>query len=63
MKAKIYALLAALATISLGTAAENTPKIAWWPTLEQAREEAARTGKPIFLVSAAPHCKNVSGMW
>jgi hypothetical protein len=38
-------------------------KIAWYATLRQAREEAKRTGKPILLVSAAPHCHNTPGVW
>ncbi len=38
-------------------------KIAWYGTLEQAREDAGRTGKPILLLAAAPHCHNISGVW
>ena len=38
-------------------------KIAWYGTLRQARDEAKRTGKPILLVSAAPHCHNTPGIW
>lgn len=52
-------LLLLLATL----AAAAAPKIAWWPNLEQARTEAARTGKPLLVLSAAPHCRNISGMW
>jgi arylsulfotransferase ASST len=37
--------------------------IAWYSVWEDARREAARTGKPILLVSAAPHCSGVGGMW
>lgn len=55
--------LLALLLLPVTAVAETTPKIAWWPTLEQARAEASRTGKPIFLLSAAPHCRNISGMW
>ena len=47
----------------LTASANPTPKIAWWPTVEQGRAEAARTGKPIFLLSAAPQCHNVPGIW
>ena len=43
--------------------AEQPARIAWWPTVEQGRAEAARTGKPIFLLSAAPQCQNVPGVW
>jgi Spy/CpxP family protein refolding chaperone len=37
--------------------------IQWFATLESARAEARRTGRPILLVSAAPHCSGVSGIW
>ncbi|MFP6739389.1 MAG: hypothetical protein VCD34_11685 [Planctomycetota bacterium] len=37
--------------------------IAWYGTLQSALGEAKRTGKPILLVSAAPHCHNISGIW
>ena len=37
--------------------------IQWFATLESARAEAKRTGRPILLVSAAPHCSGVSGIW
>ena len=37
--------------------------IQWFATLDSARAEAKRTGRPILLVSAAPHCSGVSGIW
>ena len=37
--------------------------IQWFATLESGQDEANRTGKPILLVSAAPHCAGVSGIW
>ncbi len=37
--------------------------IAWFATWKSGLAEAQRTGKPIFLVSAAPHCGGVSGIW
>lgn len=37
--------------------------IQWFTSLEQGRAEAARTGRAILLVSAAPHCGGVSGIW
>jgi hypothetical protein len=37
--------------------------IQWFTTWEAGKQEAARTGKPILLVSAAPHCAGVSGIW
>ncbi len=44
-------------------AAKAPAGIQWFATLASARAEAARTGRPIFLVSAAPHCAGVSGIW
>ena len=37
--------------------------IQWFATWESGLDEATRTGKPILLVSAAPHCAGVSGIW
>jgi hypothetical protein len=37
--------------------------IQWIPTWTAGRAEAVRTGRPILLVSAAPHCAGVSGIW
>jgi hypothetical protein len=41
----------------------SPPAIAWFSTLEDGLAEARRTGKPIFFLSAAPHCAGVSGIW
>ena len=38
-------------------------RIAWFGTWTGGLAEAARTGRPILLVSAAPHCHGVSGIW
>lgn len=38
-------------------------RIAWFGTWEEGLAEAQRTGRPILILSAAPHCHNVSGMW
>jgi hypothetical protein len=37
--------------------------IQWFATWEGGLKEARRTGRPILLVSAAPHCAGVSGTW
>ena len=37
--------------------------IQWFATLEGGLREAKRTGRPILLVSAAPHCAGVPGIW
>lgn len=46
-------------------AAASTPPngIAWFATWESGLREAQRTGRPILLLSAAPHCAGVSGIW
>jgi len=46
-----------------GVASSSQGGIAWFGTLKSALTEAHRTGKPILLVSAAPHCHNISGIW
>ncbi len=37
--------------------------IQWFATWDAGVAEANRTGRPILLVSAAPHCAGVSGIW
>lgn len=37
--------------------------IAWFGTWDRGLAEAKRTGRPILLISAAPHCHTVSGIW
>ncbi len=37
--------------------------IQWFATWAQAKAEAKRTQRPILFTSAAPHCRNISGMW
>jgi hypothetical protein len=46
-----------------GTEAKAEGAIQWYATWESGRREAERTGRPILLVSAAPHCAGVSGTW
>ena len=63
-------LCAAMAVMTVSTAfvqgeeqATVTPRIAWFGTLESGLKAAERSGKPILLISAAPHCSGVSGVW
>ena len=50
--------------IAPATASINYPAgVAWWGTWEGAMEEASRSGKPILLLSAAPQCQGVPGLW
>jgi len=49
-----------------GPGTVNVPqgeRIAWFGTWEGGLAEAQRTKRPILLVSAAPHCHNVPGIW
>lgn len=61
MKSVLGMLFVCMATAVL--AAEPTPRIAWYGTLATGLEEAARSQRPILLVSAAPHCLGVPGIW
>ena len=46
------------------TVSVNYPAgVAWWGTWDGALAEAKRTGKPILLLSAAPQCHGVPGIW
>ncbi|MDH3592304.1 MAG: hypothetical protein OER88_10525 [Planctomycetota bacterium] len=38
-------------------------RVAWFGTLTAGLAEAKRTQRPIVLISAAPHCHNVPGVW
>ena len=38
-------------------------RIAWFGTWRGALAAAEASGRPILLVSAAPHCRNISGVW
>ena len=38
-------------------------KIAWYATWKSGLAEAERSGRPILLLSAAPHCHQTSGIW
>lgn len=44
-------------------AAPSGERIAWYGTLEAALDEAARTERPIFLLSARPEFREVPGFW
>jgi hypothetical protein len=47
----------------LATTASAGDKISWYGTWSQAKAEAKRLNRPILLLSAAPQCHNVSGIW
>jgi len=37
--------------------------IAWFGEWAGGLEAAKRSGRPILLIAAAPHCHQISGMW
>lgn len=56
--------LVALLVPALGLpVAADDGGIAWYGTWSQAQKVAQKTGRPILLLSAAPHCHNVPGVW
>ncbi len=52
-----------LVMASLATDAEPAARIAWYGQLADGLAEAPRTGRPILLVSGAPQCHGVPGVW
>ena len=43
--------------------AQTDARIAWFGTWDTALREATRSQRPILLVSAAPFCHGVPGIW
>lgn len=37
--------------------------IAWYSDLAQARADAKRLQRPLFLMAATPQCRSIAGMW
>jgi hypothetical protein len=62
MGVRIFALLCAFlwSVPSVMAAAEG---IGWIPSWDQAFAQAKATNKPIMLVSGAPQCGGVPGVW
>ena len=49
---------------TLAQAEENpVPRIAWYGNLADGLAEAERSGRPILLISGAPACLGVPGVW
>ena len=42
---------------------QKPAQIQWYASMDGGLKEAQRTGLPILLLSAAPHCAGVSGTW
>lgn len=63
-KASICFIVMVVALLAAVNAEENSPsRIAWYGDLETGLAEAKRSGRPILLVSGAPHCLGVPGVW
>lgn len=64
-KTTFYSLLTTLAlwTVALNAEENPPPRIAWYGDLQQGLAEANRSDRPILLVSGAPHCLGVPGVW
>jgi hypothetical protein len=56
-------MISLLAIASVAIAAEPPVRIAWYGQLADGLAEAQRTGRPILLVSGAPQCHGVPGVW
>jgi hypothetical protein len=54
---------AALAMTAAHAAATAKAGIAWYGTWDAGLKEAKRLNRPILLISGAPQCNHVSGMW
>ena len=63
MKRTIALLLLPLATTLAAPPANAAERIAWYSSVKQGLAVAKTTGRPILLVSAAPHCHGISGIW
>lgn len=59
--ASLFALVGP--TLTAQAARPDAGGIAWFGTWQQGLAEAQRTGKPILLMAATPHCHNVPGVW
>ena len=63
MRHRIALLLLLLAATLVAPKANAAERIAWYSTLKQGLAVAKTTGRPILLISAAPHCHGISGIW
>jgi|TARA_B100001971_G_C17711391_1_gene296659 hypothetical protein len=60
---RLLPALLLLYSVSPVHAADAPGRIAWFGTLKQGLAVAEATKRPILLISAAPHCNGVSGIW
>ena len=63
-KTSICLMVLGMAFLAAVNAEENSPsRIAWYGDLETGLAEAKRSGRPILLVSGAPQCLGIPGVW
>ena len=61
---RILAMLSLIVgALICSSAARAAEAIGWIPSWEQALAEARATNKPILLMSGAPECGGVPGVW
>ena len=61
---KFQRILAVLTLAAANQTCHATePRIAWFGTLQSGLAEAKQSGRPILLVSGAPQCLGVPGVW
>ncbi len=65
IKKMLCGLMTVLVCWTLPLNAEDNPpaRIAWYGDLQEGLKEAKRSSRPILLVSGAPHCLGVPGVW
>lgn len=52
-----------LMTLLLGQLTRAEGGIQWYASWDSGLSQARKSGRPILLVAAAPHCHNISGIW
>lgn len=60
---RALSVLALLAAVCVADGPSAPARIQFYGTWTQAKAEAARLKRPILLLSAAPQCHGVSGIW
>jgi hypothetical protein len=60
---RLFAVLCTVWLLPTAAVAELPAGINWYGVLDEGLAEAARTERPILLLSAAPQCAGVPGMW
>ncbi len=63
MTNRLFPTLLLLWSVSAVHAADAPGRIAWFGTVKQGLAVAKATQRPILLISSAPHCRGISGIW